>query len=298
VAVRPATATRSDPRKPASAGPKASGTQKGKAKKKADPTVTTRELCVIVAEDSPASRRSHPRGPTHEHASRWLLCTSVQVGMPSEALQAELAAAGILKRCPAVELQQCVAGGILVSADPQQPPPWLAVRSALLATCVLPLASPALHARYDSAWATRYYSAYLGTLLLHLLCWPSVTAKGHACTAESLRLILYRTPAPRAMLLIGAPGSGKTMVAQAIAHSVGAALFDLSPRTTDGKWPGKAAATMVCSRPLIYCIITHCGISLLTFQSPFKLNLTCLLLPTGQHGGQVRQAAAAVNHLH
>lgn len=52
------------------------------------------------------------------------------------------------------------------------------------------------------------------------------------------------------MLLIGAPGSGKTMVAQAIAHSVGAALFDLSPKSTDGKWPGKAAATMVRCCPL------------------------------------------------
>ena len=64
------------------------------------------------------------------------------------------------------------------------------------------------------------------------------------------------------MLLIGAPGSGKTMVTQAIAHSVGAALFDLSPQNTDGKWPGKAAATMVCSRPLIddteaYCCLGH-----------------------------------------
>lgn len=67
--------------------------------------------------------------------------------MAVEALQAELAAAGILKRCAAVELQQCVAGISLAPPDPQQPPPWLAVRSALLATCVLPLACAALHAR-------------------------------------------------------------------------------------------------------------------------------------------------------
>lgn len=57
--------------------------------------------------------------------------------------------------------------------------------------------------------------------------------------------MLDRVPAPRAVLLVGMPGSGKTLVAQAIAHSTGAAFFDLSPRTTDGKWLGKAAATMV-----------------------------------------------------
>lgn len=106
--------------------------------------------------------------------------------MAVEALQAELAAAGIMKRCPAVDLHQCVAGSILVPPDPQQPPPWLAVRSALLATCVLPLASPALHARHDSAWATSNCTAYLGALLSCHICWPSATAKGDACNAEIL----------------------------------------------------------------------------------------------------------------
>ena len=99
--------------------------------------------------------------------------------MAIEALQAELAAAGILKRCPAVELHQCVAGGILVPPDPQQPPPWLAVRSALLATCVLPLASPALHARYDSAWATSNSAACPGACCYIIfaghLQWPRST---------------------------------------------------------------------------------------------------------------------------
>ena len=60
------------------------------------------------------------------------------------------------------------------------------------------------------------------------------------------------------MLLIGAPGSGKTLVAQAVAHSVGAALFDLSPKNTDGKWPGKAAATMVSVCRLADCITPDC----------------------------------------
>lgn len=50
-ASRPATATRSDPKKPVSAGPKAGGTQKGKAKKKAaNPVVTMYEMCVVVVE--------------------------------------------------------------------------------------------------------------------------------------------------------------------------------------------------------------------------------------------------------
>jgi hypothetical protein len=74
----------------------------------------------------------------------------LQADMAVEALQAELAAAAIFTQCPAIELHQCIAGEILVLPDPQQPPPWLAARSTLLATCVLPLASSALHARHES----------------------------------------------------------------------------------------------------------------------------------------------------
>ena len=98
--------------------------------------------------------------------------------MPVEALQAELAAAGILKSCPAIELRECIAGGILVPPDPQQPPPWLAVRSALLATCVLPLASPALHARYDSARAT--FAAFARSLMQCCLQRPTARFM-HTC---------------------------------------------------------------------------------------------------------------------
>ena len=54
-----------------------------------------------------------------------------------------------------------------------------------------------------------------------------------------------RAPAVRAALLFGAPQTGKTALVHAIAAHAGAALFDLSPRATDGKYPGKAAALMV-----------------------------------------------------
>ena len=54
-----------------------------------------------------------------------------------------------------------------------------------------------------------------------------------------------RVPAPKAVLLYGAPGSGKTMLAHAIAHESGGRLFNISPRLTDGKYPGKAATMLM-----------------------------------------------------
>ncbi|KAL4420798.1 hypothetical protein ABPG75_010454 [Micractinium tetrahymenae] len=56
---------------------------------------------------------------------------------------------------------------------------------------------------------------------------------------------LGKLQAPRTVLLYGPPGSGKTLLAQAVAHQAGAAVFDLSPAATAGKYPGKAAALMV-----------------------------------------------------
>ena len=40
-------------------------------------------------------------------------------------------------------------------------------------------------------------------------------------------------------------GSGKTMLAQAVANLSGATWFDLSPRNTDGKYQGKQVALMI-----------------------------------------------------
>ena len=44
-----------------------------------------------------------------------------------------------------------------------------------------------------------------------------------------------RTPHTRAVLLYGAPGTGKSLLARGVAGSAGALLLDLSPRATDGK---------------------------------------------------------------
>ena len=57
-----------------------------------------------------------------------------------------------------------------------------------------------------------------------------------------------RAPAVRAVLLYGAPQTGKTALVHAVAAQAGAALFDLSPRATDGKYPGKAALMVHMAR--------------------------------------------------
>ena len=54
-----------------------------------------------------------------------------------------------------------------------------------------------------------------------------------------------RAPLMKSVLLYGAPKTGKTSLCQAIAHAAGANFFDLSPRNTDAKYPGKAAALMI-----------------------------------------------------
>lgn len=50
---------------------------------------------------------------------------------------------------------------------------------------------------------------------------------------------LCRVPLTRSILLYGAPGTGKTMLAHAVAHCAGACFLDISPRRLDGKFPGK-----------------------------------------------------------
>eukprot|EP00884_Botryococcus_braunii_P013211 jgi/Botrbrau1/21891/Bobra.0249s0020.1 len=57
--------------------------------------------------------------------------------------------------------------------------------------------------------------------------------------------IAARAPAPRTLLLYGAPGSGKTLLSRAVASQVGATWFDLSPAVINGKYPGKAAGLLL-----------------------------------------------------
>ena len=48
-------------------------------------------------------------------------------------------------------------------------------------------------------------------------------------------LVQCRMPSARAVLLYGAAGTGKTLLARGVAGSAGALLLDLSPRATDGE---------------------------------------------------------------
>lgn len=166
--------------------------------------------------------------------------------MAPEALQAELAAAGILKPCPAVQLRDCV-GGLDPLAPPQpgRPPPWPAVRASLAATCVLPLACAALHSRFClfSLCCSRCCSD------VSWCCIASIAVLSCGCCEHAVprkpHHYCCRVPAPRAVMLVGAPGSGKSAAAAAMAHAAGAAFIDLSPRNTDGQYPGKGAQAMV-----------------------------------------------------
>lgn len=49
----------------------------------------------------------------------------------------------------------------------------------------------------------------------------------------------------KSVLLYGAPKTGKTSLCQSTAHAAGANFFDLSPRNTDAKYPGKVVALMI-----------------------------------------------------
>ncbi|GBF95030.1 hypothetical protein Rsub_07531 [Raphidocelis subcapitata] len=53
-----------------------------------------------------------------------------------------------------------------------------------------------------------------------------------------------RLPYVKTLLLFGAERTGKSLLSHAVASMTGANFFDLSPRNTDGRYPGKAAAML------------------------------------------------------
>ena len=50
-------------------------------------------------------------------------------------------------------------------------------------------------------------------------------------------MVKSRVELTRSVLFYGPPGSGKTMVARAIAHETASMVFDLSPLTIEGTYP-------------------------------------------------------------
>lgn len=54
-----------------------------------------------------------------------------------------------------------------------------------------------------------------------------------------------KAPLIKAVLLAGPAGVGKKMLVHAICQETGAALFDLSPMNTVGKYPGKTGLAMM-----------------------------------------------------
>jgi len=54
-----------------------------------------------------------------------------------------------------------------------------------------------------------------------------------------------KAPFIKTVLLYGAKGTGKTLLAHAVARSCGANFFNISPPNTDGKYPGKAVSMMM-----------------------------------------------------
>lgn len=65
------------------------------------------------------------------------------------------------------------------------------------------------------------------------------------CVSAGSQVVHERAPLTKAILLAGPAGVGKKMLVHAICQETGAALFDLSPMNTAGKYPGKTGLAMM-----------------------------------------------------
>ncbi|KAK9817170.1 hypothetical protein WJX72_010626 [[Myrmecia] bisecta] len=93
---------------------------------------------------------------------------------------------------------------------------------------------------------------FLGATLekAHVPTDPSIAQIRHVVTEYCLlslgsAYVHEKAPIIRSVLLYGAPRTGKTSLAQAVAHLAGANFLNISPRHTDGKFPGKTVAMMI-----------------------------------------------------
>jgi len=93
---------------------------------------------------------------------------------------------------------------------------------------------------------------YLGATLekANLMPDPSMAQVRQAVTEYGIlplgsNLVHENIPHVKSMLLYGCPKTGKTLLAHAVAQAAGANFFNLSPRNTDGKYPGSNVKMMI-----------------------------------------------------